>query len=196
MGRKKRVPETSKHHRIAKSRGGAGDAPNCDSINHKLHVSLHKLFGNQHTLEKVESIFEMDEKILKDKYRYIIMDILETDPMEVFVLDAFRDKRAYEDLGDTSAFELGILEVPRKLVSDRITAKDLLLGRNSNTLAKAKKIIEMDAGILTGHFRKEIMEILSFADEDVFSKYYLEEGRESYEWWGKDSNGKIRKRKR
>ena len=88
----------SRHHKIAKSRGGDDNPPNNENIKHNVHQAIHTVFGNEHTLEKIDTIITMDFAILTSKFKKIIMDILGLSPQEAYEIDAFRNKEKYNDL--------------------------------------------------------------------------------------------------
>ena len=104
MGRKKhrnREHVNTKHHKIAQSRGGADIPPNNEPIPDNKHQAIHLLFQNMHTIEKVQAIISMDEAILKDYFRRIIMDVLNLDYKDVFLREAFKNNHAYKNLNNT-----------------------------------------------------------------------------------------------
>lgn len=167
------------------SRGGSNIPPNCEPLDAMVHSSLHNLFSNQHTLEKVDSIIQMDARILQDKYKYILMEILATDPTDVFISEAFKSKSEYKRVGDTVPAHYGVMRAKQKNIHKRINAKNVLFGEDSDTLEKMSTIVGMDEIVLSKHFRDEIFRILNFSPKEVFSKHYLDGGRESYGWWKK-----------
>lgn len=101
MTRKKRrhgEPEYSKHHAMPKSREGANEPPNKEKIRHDVHRAIHMLFQNQHTLEKLDTLITLDDAILQDHFKRIIMDIVSMSPQDVFRIEAFRSKHGYKSI--------------------------------------------------------------------------------------------------
>lgn len=107
MTRKKRrhnkEPQMSGHHKLADSRGGADILPNKENISHDVHKAIHRVFGNEYTLEKIETIITMDEAILTDFFKRAIMDVLRLDYRDVVIREAFKNNRAYKNFPNTRA---------------------------------------------------------------------------------------------
>lgn len=189
MNESKQVVYKTEHHKMPTSRGGVDDEPNREPLNERVHVALHDLFGNQHTIEKVKSIIGLDSRILVDKYRYVLMDLLGVDPTDVFVTKAFKDEESFRNVGETEPIHYGVKSIKKKgkvknqFLEKRKASKLVLFGDGGDTLEKMKLIVKMDAIILTKHFKKEILKVLDFKERNVFSKQYLK-SKEDYEWWG------------
>jgi len=88
MSHKKNRPE-NRHHALPKSRNGANEAPNNELIRRDIHDAIHKIFINQHFLEKLDTLVTLDEAVLTDWFRRIIFDILKIDPDDIFISEAF-----------------------------------------------------------------------------------------------------------
>jgi len=93
---KKSHPEYNRHHKIADSRGGSNEPPNNERIPIKTHEAIHTLFGNQYTLEKIKTIIGMDEAILTDYFRRLIIDVLNMDYKDVVIREAFKNSHDYK----------------------------------------------------------------------------------------------------
>ena len=98
---REREPETTKHHSVAKSRGGADFPPNNNPTDHQRHMAVHTLFDNQYVLEKINTIISMDEAILTDYFKRIIMDVLEMDYTDIVIQEAFKNRRSYKNFPNT-----------------------------------------------------------------------------------------------
>lgn len=96
-------PEYSHHHKISDARGGSSELPNNELIKHKTHNAIHRLFQNEYTLEKIETIINMDEAILTDYFKRAIMDVLNMDYKDVVIREAFASKTDYRDFPETRA---------------------------------------------------------------------------------------------
>ena len=98
---REREPGTTKHHSIAKSRGGVDYPPNNNPTDHQKHMAVHVLFDNKYVIEKIEQIISMDEAILTDYFRKIIMDVLEMDYKDVVIQEAFKNRQSYKNFPNT-----------------------------------------------------------------------------------------------
>ncbi len=101
--RKGHEPEYSRHHKIADSRGGSIEAPNNERTVHETHKAIHKLFGNEYTLEKIQTIVTMDEAILTDFFKRAIMDVLNLNWKDVVIREAFKNNASYKNFPNTRA---------------------------------------------------------------------------------------------
>ena len=97
--RQRKEIEYSRHHKIAKSRDGANVPPNNERIRHEVHKAIHLVFGNRHTIEKIDTLVSMDYAILTDEFKRAVFDLLAMTPQDIYKMEAFRSKHGYEKIG-------------------------------------------------------------------------------------------------
>jgi hypothetical protein len=91
-------PKEDRHHRICKSRGGDDNPPNNTLMNYNKHHALHTVFDNQHPLEQLVTIVDIAELVLVPEFRVLILDILKIPPQEAYIQEAFKNRKAFEQL--------------------------------------------------------------------------------------------------
>ena len=67
----------SNHHKVPRSRWGTNENDNRESLRVTQHQALHTLFENQTTIEKIETILNMDETVLQGDFLRDIQPILD-----------------------------------------------------------------------------------------------------------------------
>jgi hypothetical protein len=90
--------ENNRHHLMPQSLGGSSFPPNVELWKRTFHDALHRVFENQHTIEKVQTIISLDEAILKDQFKKIIEDIMRMSPQDIYKIEAFENKHKYKRL--------------------------------------------------------------------------------------------------
>ena len=87
--------ETSRHHLVPRSRGGANYPPNTEQTRNSTHQAIHTLFENELIIEKIDTIISLDEAVLKDYFKRIIDDILKMSPQDVYKIEAFKNSKSW-----------------------------------------------------------------------------------------------------
>jgi hypothetical protein len=89
----------SNHHIMPRSRGGNNKETNIQTIPDNTHRAIHILFKNQHTLEKIQTIVALDEAILSQQFREVIMELLtDMTPQEAYKQHVFNERKKYLNL--------------------------------------------------------------------------------------------------
>lgn len=85
------------HHLIPQSRGG-GRGVNLKRLKLGRHQVEHIIFDTKHTIEKIIQIIDFDTAILDPAFKELIMHILEIDPKDAYIREAFKSTGDWKNL--------------------------------------------------------------------------------------------------